>query len=426
MAKVIVQIYPSLGDQASMAAHRPIGRDPDVFHSVMHGLRDIAGVMDELGYWGLSHVEHHFHSEGLELSPDPGLWNLYLGQHTERLMHGQLGFVLPARDPIRLAEKIAMIDHMLEGRLFVGIARGYQKRWMDVLGQRNGVQASNPGDAEVEARNKALYFEHYRIMKLAWSQDLLQYQSRHYEVPFPYEAGIPDWPPADAVTRPYGVPGEVDEHGTIQGVSVVPSCFQKPHPPIFQPFSQSESTVRWAAREGLVPITMFAPIEVAARFAHLYRDEAALGGRDFGLGRNMGLLRAFSIHDTRTQAQDAIERYDMLAWRDWYGPFGHLAGFRFPGEEGPVPAAGESVSHRLQSVGLVIGGTVDDVKRSLDAQLQAVPFEYLVWHLPYAVMPKGEVIEQLERFATQVMPEFGLEAPAPPQPVVPPPSPGPI
>ncbi len=414
MPKVIVQIYPSLGGHEEMVRRRPIGRDPEAFHTVMHGLREIAIAMDEMGYWGLSHVEHHFHSEGMELSPDPGLWNLYLGQATTRLRHGQLGYVLPARDPIRLAEKIAMIDHMLEGRLFVGLARGYQSRWMDILGQRLNVKASRPDIAEIEERNKELYFEHFRIMKLAWESELLQYQSRHYEVPFPYDEGITGWPPAESMTAKYGAPGEVDEHGTILGVSVVPSCYQDPHPPLFQPFSQSRSTVAWAARNGLVPITMFAPIVIAGWFARLYQHEAALGGRDLAFGQSMGLLRSFSIHKSRSAAQDAIEKYEMLAWRDWYGSFGHLAGFRFPDEEGHIPAPGESVSERLTKVGMIIGGTVDDVKRQLDAQLSEVPFEYLVWHLPYAVMPLGETLEQLDLFANKVMPEFGMEPPAPP------------
>jgi hypothetical protein len=64
---------------------------------------------------------------------------------------------------------------------------------------------------------------------------------------------------------------------------------------------------------------------------------------------------------------------------------------------------------------MIIGGTVDDVKRQLERQLKEVPFEYLVWHLPYAVMPLGEALEQLEVFATKVMPEFGMEPPAPPK-----------
>lgn len=414
MPKVIVQIYPSLGDHQAMARHRPIGRDAGVFHEVMHGLREIAVAMDELGYWGLSHVEHHFHSEGMELSPDPGLWNLYLGQATRRLRHGQLGFVLPARDPIRLAEKIAMIDHMLEGRLFVGVARGYQSRWMDVLGQRIGVQASRPHIAEIEERNKELYFEHFRIMKLAWERDLLEYKSRHYEAPFPYDDGISDWPVGKTLTAEFGAPGEVDADGRVLGISVVPRPFQDPHPPLFQPFSQSRSTVAWAGRNGLVPITMFAPIVIASWFAQLYRAEAAQAGRELALGQSMGLLRSFSIHRSRSAAQDAIEKYEMLAWRDWYGAFGHLAGFRFPDEEGPVPAPGESVADRLTKVGMIIGGTVDDVKRQVEEQLKVVPFEYLVWHLPYAVMPLGMALEQLEIFATEVMPEFGMEPPAPP------------
>jgi alkanesulfonate monooxygenase SsuD/methylene tetrahydromethanopterin reductase-like flavin-dependent oxidoreductase (luciferase family) len=415
MPKVIVQIYPSLGDHEAMREHRPIGRDPEVFHSVMGGLREIATAMDELGYWGLSHVEHHFHSEGLELSPDPGLWNLYLGAATTRLRHGQLGYVLPARDPLRLAESIAMIDHMLEGRLFVGVARGYQQRWMNVLGQRNEVRAPTPDDEAAQTRSRELYFEHFRLIKLAWENDLLQYKSRHYEVPYPYEEGIPNWPPADTLTREFGAPGEVDEDGTLQGVSVVPTPYQDPHPPLFQPFSHSPDTVRWAAREGLIPITMAAPMSLARRFAELYRHEAAKAGRELELGRNMGVLRAFSIHESRSEMEAAIERYDMIAWRDWYGAFGHLSGFRHPDEEGPVPAPGESATDRLTDVGMILGGTVEEVKRSLDAQLSEVPFEYLVWHLPYAAMPKEEALRQLEVFATRVMPDLGFDPPEPPR-----------
>jgi hypothetical protein len=129
----------------------------------------------------------------------------------------------------------------------------------------------------------------------------------------------------------------------------------------------------------------------------------------------MGVLRVFSIHADRTEMHEAIERYDMLAWRDWYGAFGHLSGFRRPGEEGPVPAPGERVADRLLDVGMIVGGTVDEVKRSLYEQLSEVPFEYLVWHLPYAAMPKEEALRQLELFATQVMPDLGFDPPDLPQ-----------
>lgn len=75
-----------------------------------------------------------FHSEGLEISPAPLLLNAYLGTFTRRLNHGQLGIVLPPNDPIRIAEECAIVDHMLNGRFFVGVARGYQARWQNVIG----------------------------------------------------------------------------------------------------------------------------------------------------------------------------------------------------------------------------------------------------------------------------------------------------
>ena len=133
MPKVILQVYPTLGPPEEMEARRPIGRDNDAYQDMLDGLVELAKAADDLGYWGLAHTEHHLHSEGMELSPSPLMLNIHLGAHTKRIMHGQLGLVLPSHDPIRLAEEIAIADHMLRGRLFVGMARGYQSRWMNIL-----------------------------------------------------------------------------------------------------------------------------------------------------------------------------------------------------------------------------------------------------------------------------------------------------
>jgi len=44
--------------------------------------------------------------------------------------------VLPAWDPLRVAEEIAVLDHLTKGRFYAGFARGYQDRWVNVLGQQ--------------------------------------------------------------------------------------------------------------------------------------------------------------------------------------------------------------------------------------------------------------------------------------------------
>jgi hypothetical protein len=89
---------------------------------------------------GLRHDAHALHRRPVrpDLARRAVLRRDRLGR---RPVHGQLGLVLPSHDPIRLAEEIAMADHMLRGRLFVGMARGYQSRWMNILCQKLGVGA---------------------------------------------------------------------------------------------------------------------------------------------------------------------------------------------------------------------------------------------------------------------------------------------
>jgi alkanesulfonate monooxygenase SsuD/methylene tetrahydromethanopterin reductase-like flavin-dependent oxidoreductase (luciferase family) len=408
--KTILQVYPTLGGPEEMARRRPIGRDNEAWQNMLDSLVRMVKVADNLGYWGITHVEHHFHSEGLEVSPDPGFFNLYLGAHTRRLRHGQLGFVLPSRDPIRLAEEVAFIDHALKGRFFVGMARGYQTRWQNILGQRYHVTAAPMDQSDIDNRNRELFYEHYEIMKAAWADDLLRFKRPEYEVPYPYEEGIRGWPPGKTITREFGVPGEVDEEGTVRAVSVVPKPYQQPHPPLFQAFSVSEATLRWCAREGIVPTVLFGPMETVESLARAYHDEAVAHGNDFAFGERIGLVRSLHIVDSADDLIRAVEKYDVPVWR-WYEPFGFAETLRFPGEEGPVPGPDESFAERLVKSGLVIGGTPDDVKRRLQAVLDQVPFEYLIWLYHWGIYEEDYGLRQLERFATEVAPEFGFTAP---------------
>jgi alkanesulfonate monooxygenase SsuD/methylene tetrahydromethanopterin reductase-like flavin-dependent oxidoreductase (luciferase family) len=406
MTKIIVQVYPSAGDPTAFPDRRPIGRDNDLFRRMLTSLERLAVRLDDLGYWGLSHTEHHFHSEGIEVSPDPGLYNLHLGSRTTRLHHGQLGFVLPAHDPIRLAERCAMIDHMLGGRFFVGLARGYQHRWVDVLGQRMGTETASFADRDADARNRRLFSEHFRVMKAAWTDELLQYKGPHYEVPYPYDTGIENWPPAD-FTRRYGAPGEIDEHGNVVGVSVVPRPFQSPHPPLFLANSTSARSVEWAARQGVIPTMLTTPDDSVFRLARAYRDVAADAGHSFAPGENTGIVRSVQICRDRSELAGMTERLNRAIWSDWYRPFGFMESMRRPGETGPVPAPGETVGERLLSSELIIGGVLDDVLRRMEKIVEA-GIEYFVWHLPWGLVDDDLLIDQLELFADRVMPEFDL------------------
>jgi alkanesulfonate monooxygenase SsuD/methylene tetrahydromethanopterin reductase-like flavin-dependent oxidoreductase (luciferase family) len=414
MTEVILQVYPSLGGIDEMEKRRPIGRDNEAYQRMLDGLVEVAKAADDLGYWGMAHVEHHLHSEGMEISPSPLMLNIYAAQHTKRLRHGQLGLVLPAHDPIRLAEEIAIADHMLRGRLFVGMARGYQFRWQNILCQKYGVTATNSDQGEADQRNRLLFNEHFKIMKMAWANDLLAYDGPTYQIPYPYE-GIANWPPAHTITAKYGVPGEVDEHGTIKGVGVVPKCYSEPHPKLFQAFGASPGTLRWCGEEDVAPTMLAGAIPNIEQLINIYMEGAESRGRTVRFGENIGVCRTFHIVENgrsedavRAELLRTVDKYEAQVWRGWYETFGYLEALRLPGEEGPVPRPDEHIGERLLDSGILIGGTVDMVKRQVEEFLKVLPIDFFVWLFHWGIIPRDEGLRSLELFATEIMPEFGM------------------
>jgi alkanesulfonate monooxygenase SsuD/methylene tetrahydromethanopterin reductase-like flavin-dependent oxidoreductase (luciferase family) len=69
-------------------------------------------------------AEHHFTNYGN--SPAPLMQALYIGQRTKRLRIGTAAVILPVWQPLRLAEEIAVLDNLIEGRFMCGVGRGYQ------------------------------------------------------------------------------------------------------------------------------------------------------------------------------------------------------------------------------------------------------------------------------------------------------------
>src|SRR5580698_7360564 len=96
--------------------------------------RDVAQTMDELGFDVLWTAEHHFQREGYEVFPNLIQLGLWLATQTKRLKFG-CGFnVLPMWHPIRMAEDYAMADIVTDGRVVMGVGRGYQTREVESLG----------------------------------------------------------------------------------------------------------------------------------------------------------------------------------------------------------------------------------------------------------------------------------------------------
>jgi len=124
--KASIFCLPSVGSRAEIEAGMAAMR-PELYQRMLKELTELIKLADDLGYDSVSFTEHHFHIEGFELSNNPVLLDLYFAMQTKRIRVGQLGIVLPAANPIRVAEDIAMLDHMTGGRACAGFARGYQR-----------------------------------------------------------------------------------------------------------------------------------------------------------------------------------------------------------------------------------------------------------------------------------------------------------
>jgi alkanesulfonate monooxygenase SsuD/methylene tetrahydromethanopterin reductase-like flavin-dependent oxidoreductase (luciferase family) len=81
-------------------------------------------LMDELGYWAAWFAEHHF--IGYALCGDTLLMCAAAARETTRLKLGAGVVILPFNHPIRVAEQAALVDCLSNGRLLLGIGRGYQ------------------------------------------------------------------------------------------------------------------------------------------------------------------------------------------------------------------------------------------------------------------------------------------------------------
>ena len=182
--KVSLFYLPSLGNRPQIEAGMA-GMRSELYQQMLREVSEQCRLADDLGYDSVAFTEHHFHIEGFELSNNPVLLDLYIAMQTKRIRVGQLGIVLPADNPIRVAEDIAMLDHMTGGRACAGFARGYQRRWVDVMAQQtHGIHGALPHQHDaIDEANRAAFEECFRIIKKAWTEDLLEYQGRYWRIP---------------------------------------------------------------------------------------------------------------------------------------------------------------------------------------------------------------------------------------------------
>ena len=166
---------------------------------------DAWALLDELGYDGVGFNEHHTSPYGLMNSPN--LMAASAAQRTKKIKLLIYGNLLPLHEPLRLAEELAMLDCLSNGRLISGFARGIPREY----------NVHNVKHAESRAR----FEEAYDIIMKAWTEDVFSYEGKFW---------------------------------SYHDVAIWPRPVQQPAPPVWTPITSSRESIEWAAKHD-IPIT---------------------------------------------------------------------------------------------------------------------------------------------------------------------------
>jgi alkanesulfonate monooxygenase SsuD/methylene tetrahydromethanopterin reductase-like flavin-dependent oxidoreductase (luciferase family) len=373
------------------------GLDRARYDRAIQELREQAICADETGWTSMMFAEHHFEIEGYHVTPNPLMLNVYLAQHTKRLRQGQMGLVLPNWNPLRLAEDIAMADHLTGGRLDIGLSRGYQPRSVGVMGQHYHANAAGSGRPEVESVNRRIVEEWFEVMRRSWTEDLWDYQGEFISVP-PRDV---EWKHPISARLNAGV-----RDGILTQVATVPKPRQLPYPPLFTTLSQSPETLTWSARIGASVVTLAADLDIVRWLFQSYVDEAAKHGRKLRFGEysprgGVVLCRNVAVAKTHEEAMETA-RQGSAFWTHWLGEFGFFEALRMKGQEGPVPKTFEQM---LKS-GLQIVGTPDEVGEEIQRLRDTLNVDYMIFIMYAGMTEHKRMLESIQLFGEKVIPKF--------------------
>jgi alkanesulfonate monooxygenase SsuD/methylene tetrahydromethanopterin reductase-like flavin-dependent oxidoreductase (luciferase family) len=154
-----------------------------------------ARLTDALGYDTIWLAEHHF--DGICAYVDPMTFAAALAVATSRARIGFAVAQMALHHPIRFAEQVALIDHLSNGRLVVGLGRGTAYNIYDYQGY--GIDHT-----EAQAR----FEEAEALMVEAWQGKPVEHHGRFFDV------RLPELRPA-VRTQPYVIRAAASEHGMV-------------------------------------------------------------------------------------------------------------------------------------------------------------------------------------------------------------------
>jgi alkanesulfonate monooxygenase SsuD/methylene tetrahydromethanopterin reductase-like flavin-dependent oxidoreductase (luciferase family) len=348
--------------------------------SALSKAQAMAQLMDRLGYTTFWMAEHHFQREGTECIPNVLMMALHLTHLTRNLKIG-CGFnIAPMWHPLRLAEDYAMADILSGGRVVFGLGRGYHTREVETFGSPLLDQAAN----------RELFEEQVDIIFKAFNEESFSHKGKHYTLP------------AEVPYRGY----------TLKEMTLVPRPLRRPVE-TWQPIQGGTMrAMEFMAKHGIQGMVGGGSAEGGAmhKVVLAWQEAHAKLGKHIELGERMCFGFHFYLADSREQGIREAAKY----YEENMKMFGELRLVRALTEEqieimrDPARAPYAKlprIEDAIAAGGFLCGSPaqVIDHLKALERKYPAL--DRISVSLSVGV-PQAVALEQLERFATEVMPAF--------------------
>jgi len=317
---------------------------PDLYAATLEQIR----LVDQLGYDSVWITEHHFVEDGY-LPSFVAVAGAIAGI-TERVRISSDVLLMPFQHPLRLAEDLAVLDNLSNGRMMLGVGMGYAPHEFAAFGidRRRRVSLTEEGVA---------------ILRRAWREDVFSFAGKRYQ---------------------------------FENVRVRPRPVQAGGPPIWLA-AMSEAGAQRAARLD----THLLPQGDRAAVLDPWRAALAESGRrreDY----RVGIIRSCLVTDDPEALMPAIRkaaRYTGEIYADWIAQDAEMS---------QQLAAGAEHGRTIPQTW--IAGDADFCEAELRAFTETFGItDVLLWGAPAGMAPE-EMHENLQRFATEVMPRFAAPA----------------
>lgn len=312
---------------------------------------------EELGYRSMYLATHHAKTDGLCPGPLPTLGAAAAVTKTMKI--GTAVMLVPMYAPLKLAEDIAVLDNISEGRFILGVAPGYVAEEFAAHGI--------PREERVGRFEEAL-----DLMIAAWTQDDFEFNGKYYRVP-----------------------------RTV----MTPKPVQKPYPQIWYGVS-AKSSLKRAARRHAIQI-MSPRHGIAELQAHYAPYEAAAQEIGWTIPERPIIRQVFvasTLQKAEALAAPAIEHL----YREVYGKASAAGDRVLRNDDGSPITDHHQVNFDTFKARYIVGTPEFAINEIIKYRDGLGCTEMVCWmHMPG--IRGADVMTSVELFAQEVMPVFQTE-----------------